>query len=40
MDGVGKQITAYLKDLSGKKRAELIKDRRQKFLDMGKKGLG
>ena len=40
MDGVGKQIATYLKELSGKKRAELIKDRRQKFLDMGKKGLG
>ena len=40
MDGVGKQIAASLKELSGKKRAELIKDRRQKFLDMGKKGLG
>ena len=40
MDGVGKQIAASLKELSGKKRAELIKDRRQKFLDMGKKSLG
>ena len=39
MAGVGKEITALLKELSGKKPAELIKDRRQKFLDMGKKGL-
>ncbi|MFD1794467.1 acetyl-CoA carboxylase carboxyltransferase subunit alpha [Paracoccus aurantiacus] len=40
MDAVGKQIAASLKELSGLKRAELVKDRRQKFLDMGKKGLG
>ena len=39
MAGVGKEIAALLKELSGKKPAELIKDRRQKFLDMGKKGL-
>ena len=40
MAGVGKDIAAMLKELSGRKPAELIKDRRQKFLDMGKKGLG
>ena len=39
IDAVGKEIAAMLKDLVGKKPAELIKDRRQKFLDMGKKGL-
>ncbi|MFZ1726895.1 MAG: acetyl-CoA carboxylase carboxyltransferase subunit alpha [Albidovulum sp.] len=36
---VGAAITNMLKELSGKKPAELIKDRRQKFLDMGTKGL-
>jgi acetyl-CoA carboxylase carboxyl transferase subunit alpha len=36
---VGKAIEAMLKDLSGKKPDALIKDRRQKFLDMGSKGL-
>ena len=40
IDAVGKEIATLLKDLSAKKPAELIKDRRQKFLDMGKKGLG
>ncbi|WBU60661.1 acetyl-CoA carboxylase carboxyltransferase subunit alpha [Paracoccus albus] len=40
IDAVGKEIAALLKDLSAKKPAELIKQRRQKFLDMGKKGLG
>ncbi|TKW67378.1 MAG: acetyl-CoA carboxylase carboxyltransferase subunit alpha [Paracoccus denitrificans] len=40
IDAVGKEISAVLKDLADKKPAELIKDRRQKFLDMGKKGLG
>jgi acetyl-CoA carboxylase carboxyl transferase subunit alpha len=36
---VGEAIAAMLDELSGKKPAELIKDRRQKFLDMGSKGL-
>jgi acetyl-CoA carboxylase carboxyl transferase subunit alpha len=36
---VGKEITALLKDLSGKKAVDLVKDRRQKFLAMGAKGL-
>ena len=40
IDAVGREITAMLKELTGKKPAELVKDRRQKFLDMGKKGLG
>ncbi|MGX0877181.1 acetyl-CoA carboxylase carboxyl transferase subunit alpha [Roseovarius sp. MBR-154] len=36
---VGKTITAMLSELSKKDRKALIKDRRQKFLDLGKKGL-
>lgn len=36
---VGEGIAEMLKDLSGKKPAELIKDRRQKFLSMGSKSL-
>ncbi|HMS95090.1 MAG TPA: acetyl-CoA carboxylase carboxyltransferase subunit alpha [Tabrizicola sp.] len=36
---VGKAIEAMLAELSGKKPEALIKDRRQKFLDMGAKGL-
>lgn len=36
---VGAAIAEMLKDLSGKKPAELIRDRRQKFLGMGSKGL-
>ncbi|MFZ1660657.1 MAG: acetyl-CoA carboxylase carboxyltransferase subunit alpha [Paracoccaceae bacterium] len=36
---VGKAIEATLKELSGKKRGDLITDRREKFLDMGAKGL-
>ncbi|NHF73880.1 acetyl-CoA carboxylase carboxyltransferase subunit alpha [Paracoccus xiamenensis] len=40
MAAVGKDITAMLKEMSDKKPAELVKDRRQKFLDMGQKGLG
>lgn len=36
---VGDGISAMLKDLSGKTPAELIKDRRQKFLSMGSKSL-
>ena len=39
IEAVGKAIEAMLKDLSGKKPDALIKDRRQKFLDMGSKGL-
>jgi acetyl-CoA carboxylase carboxyl transferase subunit alpha len=36
---VGKAIETMLKELSSKKPETLIKDRRQKFLDMGTKGL-
>ncbi len=36
---VGKAISAMLKDLRSKSRDELVKDRRQKFLNMGDKGL-
>ena len=36
---VGAAIAEMRKDLSGKKPAELIRDRRQKFLGMGSKGL-
>jgi acetyl-CoA carboxylase carboxyl transferase subunit alpha len=36
---VGKAIEAMLAEMAGKKPAELIKDRRQKFLSMGNKGL-
>jgi len=36
---VGVALAAVLKDLGGKKSADLIRDRRQKFLDMGSKGL-
>ncbi|MDH2326500.1 acetyl-CoA carboxylase carboxyltransferase subunit alpha [Cereibacter sp. SYSU M97828] len=39
IDAVGKAIETMLKELSGKKPEALIKDRRQKFLDMGTKGL-
>jgi acetyl-CoA carboxylase carboxyl transferase subunit alpha len=39
IDAVGKAIEAMLKELSGKKPEFLIKDRREKFLDMGTKGL-
>ncbi|MCV2890836.1 acetyl-CoA carboxylase carboxyltransferase subunit alpha [Ruegeria aquimaris] len=39
MDAVGTAITAMLKDLDGKDSAALIKDRRQKFLNLGSKGL-
>ncbi|MEF9603485.1 acetyl-CoA carboxylase carboxyl transferase subunit alpha, partial [Paracoccus sp. PXZ] len=37
---VGEAIAAMLGELAGKKPAELIKDRRQKFLAMGAKALG
>ena len=36
---VGKEIAAMLQGMAGMKRADLIKDRRQKFLAMGSKGL-
>ena len=39
IEAVGKAIETMLKELSGKKPETLIKDRRQKFLDMGTKGL-
>jgi acetyl-CoA carboxylase carboxyl transferase subunit alpha len=39
IDAVGKAIEAMLGELSGKKPEALIKDRRQKFLEMGSKGL-
>lgn len=39
IDAVGKAIEVMLKELSGKKPDWLVKDRRQKFLDMGAKGL-
>ena len=39
IEAVGKAIETMLKELSGKKPEALIKDRRQKFLDMGSKGL-
>ena len=39
IEAVGKAIEAMLKDLSGKKPEALIRDRRQKFLDIGSRGL-
>ena len=39
IEAVGKALEAMLKELSGKKPEALIKDRREKFLDMGTKGL-
>lgn len=39
VDAVGRAIEAMLGDLIGKKPEALVKDRRQKFLDMGSKGL-
>ena len=39
MDAVGKAIETMLRELSGRKPETLIKDRREKFLDMGAKGL-
>jgi acetyl-CoA carboxylase carboxyl transferase subunit alpha len=39
IEAVGKAIEAMLKELVGKKPEALLKDRRQKFLDMGAKGL-
>jgi acetyl-CoA carboxylase carboxyl transferase subunit alpha len=39
VEAVGKAIELMLKELQGRKRDQLVKDRRQKFLDMGTKGL-
>ena len=39
MTAVGDTIAAMLSELDGKKPAELVKDRRQKFLHMGSKAL-
>ncbi|MGB8813082.1 MAG: acetyl-CoA carboxylase carboxyltransferase subunit alpha [Paracoccaceae bacterium] len=39
IEAVGKALETMLKELVGKKPDALIKDRRQKFLDMGAKGL-
>lgn len=39
VEAVGAAIAAMLKELSGKKPDALVRDRRQKFLDMGSKGL-
>jgi acetyl-CoA carboxylase carboxyl transferase subunit alpha len=39
MAAVGKAVEAMLKDLGKKKPETLVKERRQKFLDMGAKGL-
>ncbi|MBC9247858.1 acetyl-CoA carboxylase carboxyltransferase subunit alpha [Paracoccus sp. 11-3] len=39
IQAVGKEIAAMLGELQGKKRADLIKDRREKFLNMGSKSL-
>ncbi|HEY0214193.1 MAG TPA: acetyl-CoA carboxylase carboxyltransferase subunit alpha [Paenirhodobacter sp.] len=36
---VGSEIALMLEELKGRKPAEIIKDRRKKFLDMGAKGL-
>jgi acetyl-CoA carboxylase carboxyl transferase subunit alpha len=39
IEAVGKALETMLKELSGKKPDALVKDRRQKFIDMGNKGL-
>lgn len=39
VEAVGKAIETMLKELTGKKPETLVKERRQKFLDMGGKGL-
>ncbi|MDP5218063.1 acetyl-CoA carboxylase carboxyltransferase subunit alpha [Ruegeria sp. 2205SS24-7] len=39
IEAVGRTIADMLKELNGKDRDALIKDRRQKFLDLGSKGL-
>ena len=39
IEAVGKTLETMLKELAGKKPDALVKDRRQKFLEMGSKGL-
>ena len=39
IDAVGKAIETMLKELHGKKPETLVRDRRQKYLDMGTRGL-
>ena len=39
IEAVGKALETMLKELAGKKPDALVKDRRQKFLEMGSKGL-
>ncbi len=39
IESVGKAIRVMLAELDGKDAATLIQDRRQKFLDIGSKGL-
>jgi acetyl-CoA carboxylase carboxyl transferase subunit alpha len=39
IEAVGKAIEAMLKELAGKDAKALVRDRRQKFLEMGAKGL-
>ncbi|MBP9181532.1 MAG: acetyl-CoA carboxylase carboxyltransferase subunit alpha [Fuscovulum sp.] len=39
VEAVGKAVEAMLKELSGKKPEALVRDRREKFLSMGSKGL-
>jgi acetyl-CoA carboxylase carboxyl transferase subunit alpha len=39
VEAVGKALEKALRDLSGRKSGELIRDRREKFLEMGTKGL-
>ncbi|HRK43943.1 MAG TPA: acetyl-CoA carboxylase carboxyltransferase subunit alpha [Gemmobacter sp.] len=39
IEAVGKALETMLKELAGKKPDVLVKERRQKFLDMGSKGL-
>ena len=39
IEAVSDEISSMLKELNGKDAKALIKDRRQKFLDLGSKGL-
>lgn len=39
IDAVGRAIAGALRDLSGRKPADIVRDRREKFLEMGTKGL-
>jgi acetyl-CoA carboxylase carboxyl transferase subunit alpha len=39
IEAVGKALSEMLKELDGRPAAQLVKDRRQKFLGMGTKGL-